>query len=77
MICLGNGACRVYTVHTMASIRRTEIHARRVRRKKLAVLRARLAEAKGATEKEKILSKIARIAPWVKAEEGAKHGKKA
>ncbi|HWP58061.1 MAG TPA: DUF6800 family protein [Candidatus Acidoferrales bacterium] len=46
--------------------RRTELHRRRVRRAKLAMLRQRFQQAKSAEEKAKILEKAARVAPGVK-----------
>lgn len=49
-------------------IRRTEIHARRVRKTKLNKLRARYRDSKSASEKEKILLKVGRIAPWMAGE---------
>lgn len=45
--------------------RRTEIHARRARKSKMRKLRTRFAATKSAAEKEKILAKMGRIAPWV------------
>lgn len=46
-------------------IRQNELHARRVRKMKLKKLRAHYAAAKSASEKEKIVRKAGRIAPWV------------
>ncbi len=51
------------------SIRRNEIHARRGRRLQLKKLRVRFAKAKTATEKEKILEKVSRVAPGLTAEQ--------
>jgi len=44
--------------------RRTELNRRYHRKKKLAKLKARLAEAKSNSEREAILQKIHRISPW-------------
>ena len=53
----------------MASLRRTEIHARRTRKKKLNQLKVRYAEAGGASEKELVLQKLARVIPWMSQDE--------
>ena len=50
-------------------IRKTEIHQRRVRKEKLKKLRAKFTLAKTSQEKEKILEKVKRIAPWLSEEE--------
>ena len=50
-------------------IRKNEIHARRTRRAQLKKLRARYAKVKSAAEKEKILAKVARIAPTITADQ--------
>lgn len=52
----------------MPSIRHTEIKARRARKKKMTKLRERFANGT-ATEKEKVLEKVAKIAPWITADE--------
>ena len=49
----------------MAILRTTEQARRRSRKKKLRKLRARYKDAKSAMEKEKIVAKVGRIAPWV------------
>lgn len=49
----------------MSRIRQREIHARRVRKKKLKKLRSTLAESKGGAQKEGLLTKLARLAPWM------------
>jgi hypothetical protein len=51
------------------SIRRNEINARRTRRRHLKKLRARFAKAKTSADKEKILAKVARVAPGVSPEQ--------
>ena len=58
----------------MSRIRQREIHARRVRKMKLRSLRARYSDAKSATQKEQIVIKVARVAPWLSLEQFA--GKK-
>ena len=50
-------------------IRKNEIHARRVRREQLKKLRVRYAKVKTAAEKEKILAKVARVAPTITADQ--------
>jgi hypothetical protein len=50
-------------------VRKTEIHRRRKRREKLRKLRSRYSLAKTNQEKEKILEKVKRIAPWLSEEE--------
>lgn len=52
----------------MATDRRIEIKARRVRKAKMRKLRAKFADS-SAGEKEKILQKAAKIAPWITVEE--------
>jgi len=51
------------------SIRRNELHARRVRRQSLKKLRVRFAKAKTNADKEKILAKVARVAPGISPEQ--------
>lgn len=51
------------------SIRRNEINARRTRRRHLKKLRERFAKAKTSADKEKILAKVARVAPGVSPEQ--------
>jgi hypothetical protein len=51
------------------SIRRNELHARRVRRQQLKKLRVRFAKAKTSADKEKILEKVARVAPGISTEQ--------
>lgn len=46
-------------------IRKNEIHSRRVRRAQLKKLRARYAKVKSSADKEKILAKVARVAPTI------------
>ena len=53
----------------MVVIRQTEIHQRRVRKLKLKKLRGRYKEAKNASEKQKIVEKLTRLAPWISEEE--------
>lgn len=53
----------------MSRIRQTEIHARRVRRKKLRHLRQKHAAARTGLQKEAVLTKAARIAPWLAEEQ--------
>ncbi|MGH7843844.1 MAG: DUF6800 family protein [Candidatus Binatia bacterium] len=50
----------------MAVPRKRELRRKRTRRAKLAFLRRRYHEAKGANERAKILEKAARVAPGVK-----------
>jgi hypothetical protein len=52
----------------MPRIRRTELHRRRVRRKKLAKLKDRYARAETEADQATIREKIAKIAPWVASE---------
>lgn len=52
----------------MAGSRRTELHRRRVRRKKLAKLRARYARAETEADGTALLEKIAKVAPGVASE---------
>jgi hypothetical protein len=56
--------------------RKTEIHQRRKRKEKFRQLRAKFALAKTDQEKEKILAKVKRIAPWLSQEEFLKWLKK-
>ena len=51
------------------STRRNELHARRVRRQQLKKLRVRFAKAKTSADKEKILEKVARVAPSISPEQ--------
>jgi len=53
----------------MPRIRQNELHARRVRRLKLRKLRQRYAGVKTAAEKEQVLQRVARMTPWLSAEE--------
>jgi len=53
----------------MVVIRQTEIHQRRVRKLKLKKLRGRYKEANNASEKQKIVEKLTRLAPWISEEE--------
>ena len=53
----------------MTRIRQKEIHARRVRKKKMTALRARYRDAKSGTHKEHVVAKAARVAPWISEEE--------
>ncbi|OGZ32849.1 MAG: hypothetical protein A3I88_02695 [Candidatus Portnoybacteria bacterium RIFCSPLOWO2_12_FULL_39_9] len=46
-------------------IRQTELHRRQKRREKLKKLRAKFALAKNNEEKERILEKVRRMAPWL------------
>ena len=50
----------------MPVLRVTELHRRRVRRKKLAKLRRKYREAKTAEEKARILEKAGRVSPTAK-----------
>lgn len=50
-------------------VRRNELHARRVRRHRLKQLRDRYAKAKTNAEKEKIMDKVARVAPSLSSEQ--------
>ena len=50
-------------------IRRNELHRRRARREHLKKLRERYARAKTTAEREKILQKVARVAPCVSTEQ--------
>ena len=52
----------------MGQIRKTEIHARRVRKVKMKKLRERFTASKSAAEKELILQKVGRVAPWMSGE---------
>ena len=49
----------------MPQIRRGELRRRRVRRKKLAALRYRYANAEDEAEKARVLKKVFNVAPWV------------
>ena len=55
----------------MAVLRMTEIHRRRKRKLKLLKLRVKYKEAKSAIDKEKIASKVAKVAPWLSEDEFA------
>lgn len=46
-------------------LRNNEIHARRVRRIKMRKLKERYKAASSASEKEKIMEKVGKIAPWL------------
>lgn len=61
----------------MPVLRQTEIHQRRVRRNKLAKLRKKYAETKSTSEREMILAKASRIAPWFTSDAFVKLVKKA
>jgi len=50
-------------------VRRNELHARRVRRRRLKQLRERYAKAKTSTEKDKIMDKVSRVAPSLSSEQ--------
>ncbi len=50
-------------------VRRNELHARRVRRRRLKQLRERYAKAKTSGEKEKIMEKVGRVAPSLSSEQ--------
>jgi hypothetical protein len=49
--------------------RKTEIHQRRKRKQQFRRLREKYSLAKTDQEKEKILEKVRRIAPWLNEEE--------
>lgn len=49
--------------------RAQEIHARRMRKKKLTKLRERYTNAKNAIEKEAVLGKLGHLVPWMHKEE--------
>jgi len=49
----------------MPQIRRGELRRRRVRRKKLAPLRYRYANAEDEAEKARVSKKVFNVAPWV------------
>lgn len=53
----------------MAVERAREIKQRRVRRAKVKKLRAHYNEAKSAMDKEKVMSKAAKVIPWMSAEQ--------
>ena len=53
----------------MARERQVELHSRRMRKMKLRKLRVRYGAAKSSTEKEAVIQKASRIAPWLKQEE--------
>lgn len=53
----------------MARIRQTEIHARRIRRKKLRHLRQKYATARTGLQKEAVITKVTRIVPWMAEEQ--------
>jgi len=50
-------------------VRRNELHARRVRRRRLKQLRERYAKAKTSAEKDRIVEKAARVAPSLSSEQ--------
>lgn len=50
-------------------IRRNELHARRARRVNLKKLRARYAKAKTGADRDRILGKVARVAPSLTPEQ--------
>ena len=50
-------------------VRKTELHRRRKRKEKLGKLRKKFLLAKTSQEKEQILEKVRRIAPWLSKEE--------
>ncbi len=50
---------------TMPRIRRGELRRRRVRRKKLAALRARYVNAEDEAERAGVLKKLVNVAPWL------------
>jgi hypothetical protein len=50
-------------------VRRNELHARRVRRRRLEQLRAKYSKAKSSGEKDRILEKAARVAPSLSTEQ--------
>ena len=52
--------------------RRSELKRRQQRRKKLFKLKARLAHAKDAREKENVLKKIHVLSPWWKEPQAAR-----
>jgi len=52
-------------LHEMSRIGERERHARRVRKVKLKKLRAKLLNAKTGGDKERVLVKVMRIAPWM------------
>jgi len=53
----------------MSRIRQRELHARRVRGKKLKKLREKYAKSKSAAQKDQILTKVSRQAPTLSKEE--------
>ncbi|MFA7682135.1 MAG: DUF6800 family protein [Candidatus Peribacteraceae bacterium] len=53
----------------MSRIRQRELHARHVRRKKLAKLRVRYTQAKSAVQKGKIIDQVAHVAPLLTEKE--------
>jgi len=53
----------------MSRIRQREMHARRVRAKKLAHLREKYAQAKSAVQKDSVLEHVAKIAPLMTKEQ--------
>jgi hypothetical protein len=52
----------------MSRIRQREIHARRTRKRKLNQLRVRYSDAKGPLQKEQVMAKLGRVAPWLNEE---------
>jgi hypothetical protein len=49
--------------------RATEIKQRRTRKAKMKALRGKFKDAKSAPDKEKILTKAGRVAPWITEEQ--------
>lgn len=49
----------------MSRIRQREIHTRRVRKLKLKKLRVALTESKGGAQKDTLIAKLGRLAPWM------------
>ena len=58
-------------ISVMSRIRQREIHARRIRHKKLKSLKAHYVAAKSASEKQHVVEKLGRIAPWLSTEKFA------
>jgi hypothetical protein len=57
--------------------RQSELHRRRTRKVKLRAMRERFGAAKSSTEKEAVIAKVARLAPWLTADEFKATAKKA
>ncbi len=57
-------------------VSKTIIHRRRVRKRKLRYLRKKYSLAKSNQEKEKLLEKVRKIAPWLSQEEFLKKSQK-